>query len=198
VKTRGGVACGVNSDHPGFSQPNEKGEWTGLDADYCRAIAAAVFGDATKVRFVPLTAKERFVALQTGEVGILARNTTWTMSRDSMFALGVKSAKELNGATICIQAGTTTELNIAGYFKSDHMDYKAVLFDKYDEAAQAYFSGHCDVYTTDQTVLYSIRAQQSKPDDHSVLPEIISKEPLSPYVRWGDGQWLKIARRGQD
>jgi general L-amino acid transport system substrate-binding protein len=213
VKSKGSVACGVSPGFPGFSQPNDKGEWTGLDADYCRAIAAAIFADATKVRFVPLTAKERFTALQSGEVDILSRYSTWTMTRDSALGLssvgviyydgqgfmlskrlGIKSAKELNGASVCMVVGTTEELNIASYFKSNHMTYKPVVFEKSDDALQAYLSARCDVYTTDQSCLYLMRARQARPEDHLVLPEIISKEPMGPYVRWGDDQWLKIAR----
>jgi general L-amino acid transport system substrate-binding protein len=213
VKSRGSLTCGVNIGLAGFSQPDDKGNWTGLDVDYCKAIAAAVFGDANKVKYVPTTAKERFTALQSGEIDVLIRNTTWTTARDSslglIFAgvnyydgqgfmvkksLGVKSAKELNGATVCVQTGTTTELNLADYFKANKMTYKPVVFEKLDETVQAYLAGRCDVYTTDQSGLYSIRVQQPKPDDHVVLPEIISKEPLGPSVRQGDDQWLTIVK----
>jgi len=213
VKQRGSLSCGVNVGLAGFSQPDDKGNWTGLDVDYCKAIAAAVLGDATKVKYVPTTAKERFTALQSGEIDVLVRNTTWTIARDSslglIFAgvnyydgqgfmvkasLGVKSAKELNGATVCVQTGTTTELNLADYFKSNNMTYKPVVFEKLDETVQAYLAGRCDVYTTDQSGLYSIRVQQPKPEDHLVLPEIISKEPLGPSVRQGDDQWLTIVK----
>jgi general L-amino acid transport system substrate-binding protein len=213
VKQRGSLSCGVNVGLAGFSQPDDKGNWTGLDVDYCKAIAAAVLGDATKVKYVPTTAKERFTALQSGEIDVLVRNTTWTIARDSslglIFAgvnyydgqgfmvkasLGVKSAKELNGATVCVQTGTTTELNLADYFKANNMTYKPVVFEKLDETVQAYLAGRCDVYTTDQSGLYSIRVQQPKPEDHLVLPEIISKEPLGPSVRQGDDQWLTIVK----
>jgi general L-amino acid transport system substrate-binding protein len=213
VKQRGSLSCGVNIGLAGFSQPDDKGNWTGLDVDYCKAIAAAVFGDATKVKYVPTTAKERFTALQSGEIDVLIRNTTWTTARDSSLglifagvnyydgqgfmvkkALGVKTAKELNGATVCVQTGTTTELNLADYFKANKMTYKPVVFEKLDETVQAYLAGRCDVYTTDQSGLYSIRVQQPKPDDHVVLPEIISKEPLGPSVRQGDDQWLTIVK----
>ena len=172
-----------------------------------------MLGAATKVKFVPLSARERFVALQSGEVDILTRNSTWTMTRDSALGLsavgvlyydgqgfmvrksaGVRSARELNGATVCVQAGTITELNIADYFRSKKMIYKPLLFDKHDEAVQAYLGGRCEVYTTDQFGLYAIRAHQPNPTDHIVLPEVISREPLAPYVRWGDDQWLKVAR----
>jgi general L-amino acid transport system substrate-binding protein len=213
VKQRGTLSCGVNIGLAGFSQPDDKGNWTGLDVDYCKAIAAAVFGDATKVKYVPTTAKERFTALQSGEIDVLIRNTTWTTARDSslglIFAgvnyydgqgfmvkasLGVKSAKELNGATVCVQTGTTTELNLADYFKANKMTYKPVVFEKLDETLQAYLAGRCDVYTTDQSGLYSVRVQQPKPEDHLVLPEIISKEPLGVSVRQGDDQWLTVVK----
>ena len=213
VKQRGALSCGVNVGLAGFSQPDDKGAWTGLDVDYCKAIAAAVLGDAGKVKYVPTTAKERFTALQSGEIDVLIRNTTWTTARDSslglIFAgvnyydgqgfmvkasLGVKTAKELNGATVCVQTGTTTELNLADYFKANKMTYKPVVFEKLDETVQAYLAGRCDVYTTDQSGLYSIRVQQPKPEDHIVLPEIISKEPLGPSVRQGDDQWLTVVK----
>jgi general L-amino acid transport system substrate-binding protein len=213
VKQRGSLICGVTQGLPGFGQPDDKGNWTGLDIDYCRAVAAAVFGDDQKVKYVPTTAKERFTALQSGEIDMLARNTTWTMSRDSALglsftginyfdgqgfmvkkALGVKSAKELNGATVCVGTGTTTELNLADYFKVSNMTYKPVVFEKADETLQAYLAGRCDVYTTDQSGLYSNRIQQANPEDHIVLPEIISKEPLGPSVRQGDSQWFTIVK----
>ena len=213
VKQRGTLSCGVNIGLAGFSQPDDKGNWTGLDVDYCKAIAAAVLGDGNKVKYVPTTAKERFTALQSGEIDVLIRNTTWTTARDSSLglifagvnyydgqgfmvkkALGVKTAKELNGATVCVQTGTTTELNLADYFKANKMTYKPVVFEKLDETVQAYLAGRCDVYTTDQSGLYSIRVQQPKPDDHVVLPEIISKEPLGPSVRQGDDQWLTVVK----
>jgi general L-amino acid transport system substrate-binding protein len=213
VKSRGALSCGVNVGLAGFSQPDDKGNWTGLDVDYCKAIAAAVLGDATKVKYVPTTAKERFTALQSGEIDVLIRNTTWTIARDSSLglifagvnyydgqgfmvkaALGVKSAKELDGATVCVQTGTTTELNLADYFKANKLTYKPVVFEKLDETVQAYLAGRCDVYTTDQSGLYSVRIQQPKPEDHVVLPEVISKEPLGPSVRQGDDQWLTVVK----
>jgi general L-amino acid transport system substrate-binding protein len=213
VKQRGSLTCGVNEGLAGFGQPDDKGNWTGLNIDYCKAIAVAVLGDAGKVKYVATTAKERFTALQSGEIDVLIRNTTWTAARDSslglIFAginyydgqgfmvkasLGVKSAKELSGATICVATGTTTELNLADYFKSNNMTYKPVVFEKLDETVQAYQSGRCDVYTTDQSGLYATRVQQSKPEDHVILPEIISKEPLGPSVRQGDDQWLTVVK----
>ena len=213
VKQRGALSCGVNEGLAGFGQPDDKGNWTGFNIDYCKAIAVAVLGDANKVKYVATTAKERFTALQSGEIDVLIRNTTWTAARDSSLgliftgvnyydgqgfmvkaSLGVKSAKELNGATVCVVTGTTTELNLADYFKTNKMTYKPVVFEKLDETIQAYQSGRCDVYTTDQSGLYSIRVQQPKPEDHVILPEIISKEPLGPSVRQGDDQWLTIVK----
>src|SRR5262245_12664346 len=213
VKQRGTLNCGVNTGLTGFSTLDDKGNWTGLDVDYCKALSAAVLGDATKVKYVATTAKERFTALQSGEVDVLIRNTTWTSARDSSVglsftgvnyydgqgfmvkaSLGVKSAKDLNGASVCLGTGTTTELNLATYFKVNKMAYKPVLFEKIDETVQAYLSGRCDVYTADASALYSARVQQPKPDEHVVLPEIISKEPLGPSVRQGDSQWFTIVR----
>jgi general L-amino acid transport system substrate-binding protein len=213
VKSRGTLNCGVHTGLAGFAAPDDKGNWTGLDVDYCKAIAAAVLGDASKVKYVPLTAKERFTALQSGEIDVLNRTTTWTMSRDSQLglsfagvnyydgqgfmvkkSLNVKSAKELNGATVCVQTGTTTELNLADYFKANKMTYKPVVFEKVDEALQAYQAGRCDAYTTDASGLYSVRIKQANPADHIVLPDIISKEPLGPSVRQGDSQWFTIVK----
>jgi general L-amino acid transport system substrate-binding protein len=213
VKQRGALNCGVNVGLAGFSAPDDKGAWTGLDVDYCKAIAAAVFGDATKVKYVPTTAKERFTALQSGEIDVLVRNTTWTLGRDSSLglsftgvnyydgqgfmvkkSLGVKVGKELNGATVCVQTGTTTELNLADFFRTNNIQYKPVVFEKADEILQAYQAGRCDVYTTDQSGLFAQRLQMQKPDDHMVLPDIISKEPLGPSVRQGDSQWLTIVK----
>lgn len=213
VKDRGELTCGVNTGIAGFSAPDEKGNWAGLDVDVCRAIAAAIFKDPNKVKFVPLTAKERFTALQSGEVDILSRNTTWTMSRDTSaglsFAginyfdgqgfmvnksLGVKSAKELSGASICVQTGTTTELNVADYFRQTGMTYKPVVFEKLPETIAAYNAGRCDVFTSDASQLYSTRLTLGTPADHVVLPEVISKEPLGPAVRQGDAQWGNIVR----
>ncbi len=213
VKARGTVNCGVNVGLAGFSQPDDKGQWTGLDVEFCQGLAAAVLGDAKKISFKPLTAKERFTALQSGEIDVLARNTTWTLSRDSQFgltftgvnyydgqgfmvkkALGVKSAKELNGASVCVQTGTTTELNLADYFRSNKMTYKPVVFEKADELVTAYDAGRCDVFTTDQSGLYAERLKMKAPADNVVLPEIISKEPLGPSVQQGDSQWETVVR----
>jgi general L-amino acid transport system substrate-binding protein len=214
VKARGFLQCGVNTGLAGFSQPDSKGVWRGIDADFCRAVAAAVFGDASKVRFTPLTAQQRFTALQSGEVDILARNTTWTLSRDTSLGLNfvgvnyydgqgfmvpaklkVKSAKQLDGATICVQPGTTNELNLADWFRANHMKFKPVVIEKLEEVLNAYFSGRCDAYTTDQSGLVALRATRApKPAEHVILPEIISKEPLGPAVRHGDDRWFDIVK----
>jgi len=215
VKAKGYVQCGVNTGLAGFSAPNDKGEWTGIDVDFCRAVAAAVFGDGTKVKFTGLSAKDRFTALQSGEIDILSRNTTWTINRDTALGLnfagvtyydgqgfminskklpGVNSALQLSGAAICVQSGTTTELNLADYFKANKMEYNPVVFEKFEEANAAYDSGRCDAYTTDQSGLYAVRLQMASPDDHVVLPEIISKEPLGPSVRQGDDKWFDIVK----
>lgn len=212
VKGKGFVQCGVSQGLPGFSNPDDQGDWTGLDVEYCQAIAAAIFNDAEAVKFTPLSAKVRFTALTSGEIDILARNTTWTMSRDSDFgefvgvnyydgqgfmvptALGVSSALELDGAAVCTNTGTTTELNVADFFRANNMQYTVVAFEKADEVVAAYDSGRCDVYTTDRSGLAAQRTKLAKPDDHIVLPEIISKEPLGPLVRHGDSQWGDIAR----
>jgi general L-amino acid transport system substrate-binding protein len=213
VKKKGFVQCGVSDGLPGFSYVDAQGRYLGIDVDVCRAIAAAVFGDAAKVRFTPLTAKERFTALQSGEIDVLSRNTTWTSSRDSAMglnftgvtyydgqgflvnkSLGVSSAKELDGATVCIQAGTTTELNLSDYFRSNGMKYTPITYDTSDESAKSLESGRCDVLTSDQSQLYAQRAKLAKPDEYVVLPEVISKEPLGPLVRQGDEEWFDIVR----
>ncbi|RUM36797.1 MAG: amino acid ABC transporter substrate-binding protein [Desulfobulbus sp.] len=213
VQKRDVLQCGVSTGLPGFSNPDEKGNWTGLDVDVCRAVAAAVLHDANKVKFVPLTAKERFTALQSGEIDILSRNTTWTLTRDTSLGLnfthtdyydgqgfmvskklGVKSARELDGAAICIQAGTTTELNLADYFKQNNMKYQAVVFDTSDQSVKGFEAGRCDVLTSDQSQLYGLRIKLAKPEDAVVLPEIISKEPLGPVVRQGDDGWFNIVK----
>ena len=214
VKARGEVVCGVNTSLYGFSAPDDKGVWSGLDVDFCRAVAAAVFGDSKKVKFVPLSAQARFTALQSGEVDLLSRNTTWTLTRDTAnglnFApvtyydgqgfmvatkLGVKSAKELNGATVCVQTGTTTELNLADYFRANKMEFKPVTIEKYEEVTAAYLAGRCDAITSDISQLAAIRANDTpNPADHVILPEVISKEPLAPCVRHGDDQWFDVVK----
>jgi general L-amino acid transport system substrate-binding protein len=213
VKQRGQLICGANGTLAGFGLPDPQGNWTGFDVDFCRAIAAAIFNDPTKVKFVPLTAANRFTALQSGEIDVLARNTTWTMSRDTTLgvdfaavtffdgqgfivhkSLKVGSALELNGASVCVQQGTTTELNLADYFRSHHMTLKTVTFATADEAVKAYDSGRCDSYTTDSSGLHGERLRLTNPDDNIVLPEIISKEPLSPSVRQGDDSWEDLVR----
>jgi general L-amino acid transport system substrate-binding protein len=213
VKAKGQLTCGVNVGLPGFSSADDKGVWTGLDVDYCKAVAAAVLGDSSKVRYVPTTTKERFTALQSGELDILARNTTWTIARDSSLGLSfagvnyydgqgfivkkatkLKSAKELAGATVCVQTGTTTELNLADFFRTNKLQYKPLVFEKLDEALRAYEADRCDSFTTDASGLYASRLQLAKPDDHMVLPDIISKEPLGPVVRQADSQWFTIVK----
>jgi general L-amino acid transport system substrate-binding protein len=214
VKSKGYLQCGVNTGLAGFSQPDARGVWKGLDVDACRAVAAAVFGDASKVRYTPLTAQQRFTALQSGEIDMLSRNTTWTITRDTSLGLnfvgtnyydgqgfmvpkklGVTSAKQLNGATICVQPGTTTELNLADYFRANHMTFKPVVIEKLEEVTNAYFSGRCDVYTTDVSGLVSTRGSRApNPADHVILPEVISKEPLGPVVRHGDDRWFDVVK----
>lgn len=212
VRSRGVVACAVNPGLVGFAMPDRQGNYQGLDADTCRAIAAAVFGDASRVKFVPASAQQRFTVLQTGEADVLVHNTTWTLLRDTengfnfapvtyydgqgfMVAkkLGVKSAKDLDGATVCVQPGTTTELNLADYFRANRMSFKPVVIEKLDEVENAFFSGRCDAYTTDRSGLAAVRAAKAAdPDDYVILPEVISKEPLAPAVRQGDEEWYDI------
>ena len=213
VQDKGFIQCGVSQGLPGFSNADDSGNWTGLDVDFCRAVAAAVFGDASKVKFSPLSAKQRFTALSSGEVDILSRNTTWTMTRDTQLglnfagvnyydgqgmmvpkALGATSATQLDGANICTNTGTTTELNITDYFRQNNMSFNLIAFEKADEVVAAYDAGRCDVYTTDRSGLAAQRGKLTNPDAHVVLPEIISKEPLGPVVRQGDDQWFNIVR----
>src|SRR6478609_9395363 len=213
VKDRGMLSCGVSQGLPGFSSPDDKGNWTGLDVDVCRAIAGAIFNDATKVKYVPLSAKDRFTALQSGEIDVLSRNTTWTISRDTSLganftgvtyydgqgfmvkkSLKVNSALELNNASVCVQTGTTTEQNLADYFKANNMKYEVIAFGTNDETVKAYESGRCGVVAPDQSGLYANRLKLAKPNDHMVLPEIISKEPVGPMVRHGDDQWVDIVK----
>ena len=214
VRARGFLQCGVNTSLAGFAQPDSKGVWRGLDVDFCRAVAAAALGDASRVRYTPLTSQQRFTALQSGEVDVLARNTTWTIVRDTSLGLNfvgvnyydgqgfmvpkklkVTSAKQLNGATICVQPGTTNELNLADYFRANNMKFKPVVIEKLEEVLNAYFAGRCDAYTTDHSGLVALRGSRApKPEDHVVLPEIISKEPLGPAVRHGDDRWFDLVK----
>jgi general L-amino acid transport system substrate-binding protein len=213
VKEKGYVQCGVSTGLPGFSNADASGNWQGLDVDVCRAVAAATLGDASKVKFSPLTAKERFTALQSGEIDMLSRNTTWTLTRDASLGLnfagvnyydgqgfmvtkglGVKSAKELDGAAVCIQAGTTTELNLADYFRQNGMKYKSVTYDTSDATIKGFEAGRCDMITSDQSQLYALRIKLKNPGAAIVLPEVISKEPLGPVVRQGDDKWFNIVK----
>ncbi|HEX5795258.1 MAG TPA: amino acid ABC transporter substrate-binding protein [Geminicoccaceae bacterium] len=213
IKSKGFIQCGVSTGLAGFSNPDDAGNWSGLDVDVCRAIAAALFGDAEAVKYTPLTSKERFTALQSGEVDVLSRNTTWTLARDSSLgldftgvsyydgqgfmvpkSLGVKSALELDGASVCVQTGTTTELNLADYFRANNMSFTPVVFERPDEVRAAYEQGRCDAYTTDQSGLYAQRTGLANPDEHVILPEVISKEPLGPGVRHGDNEWGDVVR----
>ncbi|MEO1329887.1 MAG: amino acid ABC transporter substrate-binding protein [Pseudomonadota bacterium] len=214
IKAKGFVQCGVSQGVPGFSNPDDQGEWSGIDVDVCRAVAAAILGDAKAVKFTPLTAKERFTALSSGEIDMLSRNTTMTMTRDTTLGLtfpavinyydgqglmvpsklGVNSALELDGAAICTNTGTTTELNITDYFRSNNMTFELVAFEKADDVVAAYDAGRCDVYTTDRSALAANRLKLTEPDAHVVLPETISKEPLGPVVRRGDEDFMAIVR----
>jgi general L-amino acid transport system substrate-binding protein len=213
VMDRGALICGVTQGLPGFSLPDDKGNWTGFDVDFCRAMAAAIFNDASKVKFSPLSAKDRFTALQSGEIDVLARVTSWTLSRDTALGLNfpavtyydgqgflirkslkVNSALELNGASICTQTGTTSELNLSDFFRTHKIKYELVAFATADEVVKAYDTGRCDVFSTDLSQLYAERLKLTNPGDHMILPEIISKEPLAPVVRQGDDQWLDVAR----
>ena len=213
VKDQGFFNCGVSQGVPGFSNPDSDGNWSGIDVDVCRAVSAAIFGNPDMVKYVPLTAKERFTALQSGEIDVLSRNTTWTLSRDAQIGLefagvnfydgqgfmvrkdsGITSAMELGGASVCTNLGTTTELNMADFFRANGMDYEPVVFEKADEVVGAYDEGRCDTYTTDKSGLAAQRTKLADPDAHVVLPETISKEPLGPVVREGDGDWADVVR----
>jgi len=213
VRARGMLNCGVNPGLPGFSQSDDKGNWRGFDVDYCTAIAAAVLGDPTRVHYVPATARERFSLLKSGGIDVLVRNTTWTSARDSSLglsfvgasyydgqgfmvkaALGKKSVRDLDGATVCVLAATTTELNLTSYFAASNMTFRPLAFEKLEETVQAYLAERCEAYSADISSLYSVRVQQVRARDHVVLPEIISKEPLGPSVRQGDSQWFTIIR----
>ena len=213
VKARGQVVCGVNTSGPGFSNADSQGRWTGLDVDFCKAVAAAVLSDANKVKFVPLNSQQRFSSLQAGEIDVLSRNSTWTLTRDASLGvvftginyfdgqgfmvpkkLKIDSAKKMNGATVCVQAGTTSEKNVADYFGANGMKYKSVVFDTAEAITSAFFAGRCQVYTTDMSDLAGARTKAPKPDDYVILPQVISKEPLGPSVRRGDDEWFQIVR----
>ncbi|PZQ75633.1 MAG: amino acid ABC transporter substrate-binding protein [Variovorax paradoxus] len=214
VKQRGAVKCGVTNGVAGFSAPDTQGNWSGLDVDSCRAIAAAVLGDAKKVEFVPLNSQQRFAALQAGEVDILARNTTWNLTRDASLGLNfttinyydgqgflvprkikVTSAKQLKGATICTQSGTTNEKNVADWSKAQGIPVKTVVFESFEASFKAFFAGRCQAFTTDTSALAGLRNKEApNPDDYVILPELISKEPLAPAVKRGDDEWFAIAK----
>ena len=214
VLAKGFIQCGVSTGLPGFSNPDSEGNWSGMDVDVCRAVAAALFGDADAVQYTPLSAQQRFTALQSGEIDILSRNTTWTLTRDSslglnfgpttfydgqgfmvLVELGVESALELDGASVCVQSGTTTELNLADYFRANDMTFEPVVIESFDEVTGAYFAGRCDVFTTDTSQLASIRSSLAPtPTDHVILPEVISKEPLGPLVRHGDDEFFDVMK----
>lgn len=213
VKARGQLVCGVNTSGPGFSSADSQGKWSGLDVDFCRAVAAVVLKDAEKVKYVPLNSQQRFSSLQAGEVDVLARNSTWTLTRDASLGvvftginyydgqgfmvpakLKIDSAKKMNGATVCVQAGTTSEKNVADYFSANGMKYKPVVFDTAEAITSAFFAGRCQVYTTDMSDLAGARTKAPKPDDYVILPQVISKEPLGPSVRRGDDEWFQIVR----
>ncbi len=213
VRARGTLICGVNTGLAGFAQPDSQGVWRGFDVDYCRAYAAAIFGDPNKVRYVPTTAQNRFTALQSGEVDVLSRNTTWTLSRDTSLGFdftgtnfydgqgfmvkasaGVKTAKELDGATICVQPGTTTEQNLTDWARANRIRFTPVVIERLEEVVSAYLAGRCDAYTTDVSGLAATRSAQQRPADHVILPDVISKEPLSPLVRQGDARFADVIR----
>ena len=214
IRKRGELICGVSTGVAGFSAADSQGRWTGLDVDICRAVAAAVLKDGAKVRFAPLTSQQRFTALQSGEVDLLSRNTTWTSTRDASLglhftsivfydgqgflvpkSLNVKSAKALKGATVCVQSGTTTERNLSDFSRANNLNLKPVVFADFAATNAAYFGGRCQVYTTDASALASIRAKEApKPDDHIILPELISKEPLAPAVRRGDDEFFAVVK----
>lgn len=214
IKARGQVVCGVNTGLAGFSAADSSGNWSGLDVDVCKAVAAATLGDATKVKYVPLNAQQRFTALQSGEIDVLSRNTTFSLTRDASLGLhittptyydgqgfmvttksNIKSAKQLKGQTVCVQSGTTTEKNLTDYSRANNLNIKPVVFEKVEAATGAYFSGRCVAYTTDASGLASVRNKEAKnPDEHAILPELISKEPLGPMVRRGDDEWFAIVK----
>jgi len=213
VKEKGFVQCGVSTGLAGFSNPDSQGKWTGLDVDMCRAVAAAMFGDASAFKVTPLTPVQRFTALQSGEIDVLTRNTTQTLTRDTTLGLtgagvnfydgqgimvkkdlGVDSAKALDGAAICVQPGTTTELNLADWFRGNNMQFQPVVVEKLDETVRAFTAGRCDAFTTDKSQLASVRTTLPNPTDYVILPETLSKEPLGPMVRQGDQEWFNVVR----
>lgn len=213
IRSRGTLSCGVNTGLAGFAQPDSQGRWQGFDVEYCRAVAVALFNDASKVRYVPLTAQNRFTALQSGEIDLMARNTTATLSRDTSLgldfpatnfydgqgfmvkaSLGVKSAKELDGATVCVQPGTTTEQNLTDWARASNVKFTPVIIERVEELVSAYVAGRCDAYTTDVSGLAATRSAQSNPGEHVILPEVISKEPLALGVRHGDQRWADLVR----
>jgi general L-amino acid transport system substrate-binding protein len=213
VQSKGFLQCGVSQGLAGFSTPDRNNQWTGIDVDLCRAVAAAIFGDAQKVKYTPLSAKERFTALQSGEIDLLSRNTSWTLQRDTALGLAfvgvnyydgqgflvrkktnVARVQELGGATLCTQTGTTTELNTADYFRARGLKYSILVYEKNDEVVAAYEAGRCDVMSADQSGLYAARLKLKNPEEHVVLPELISKEPLGPAVRHGDDKWADVVR----
>jgi general L-amino acid transport system substrate-binding protein len=213
VKDRGSLLCGVSQGLPGFSNPDDKGNWTGFDVDFCRAVAAAIFDDPKKAKFIPLDASERFKELQSRKVDILSRNSTWSMSRETSYDLyfpavayydgegfmlpkarNIDSALALNNSKVCVQSETTTQLNLADYFRANNMKYQEMKFGKLDEVFKAYDSGQCDVFTADVSQLYALRLNLAKPGDHVILPDVISKEPLAPVVRQRDDDWMMIVK----
>jgi general L-amino acid transport system substrate-binding protein len=213
VKDRGQVRCGASQGVAGFSMPDAQGNWTGFDTDFCRALAAAIFDDPKKIQLISLSSKDRLTALQSGEIDVLARTTTWTLSRDAGIGLNftavnyydgqgfevrrsadIKSVKELDGASICVAQGTTNELNLADYFRTRGLKYEVVAFENIDDVVKAYENGRCDALSTDVSQLVSYRSKMVNPDEHVVLPEVISKEPIGPWVRQGDDQWFDLVR----
>ncbi|WP_052401839.1 amino acid ABC transporter substrate-binding protein [Muricoccus aerilatus] len=213
IKARGTLVCGTNTGLAGFAQPDSQGVWRGFDVEYCRALAAAIFNDPNKVRYVPTTAQSRFTALQSGEVDVLARNTTWTLSRDTSLGLdfaavnffdgqgfmvktstGVKTAKELGGATICVQPGTTTEQNLTDWARANNVQFTPVVIERLEELVSAYAAGRCDAFTTDVSGLAATRSSQPNPAEHTILPDVISKEPLGPLIRHGDQRFTDLVR----
>jgi len=213
IRARGTLICGVNTGLAGFAQPDSQGVWRGFDVDYCRAVALALWNDANRVRYVPTTAQNRFTALQSGEVDMLARNTTWTLSRDTSLgfdftginfydgqgfmvktAAGVRTARELEGATICVQPGTTTEQNLTDWARANRIRFTPVVIERLEEVVQAYVAGRCDAYTTDVSGLAATRSAQPNPREHTILPDVISKEPLGPLIRHGDQRFADLLR----